>query len=354
MSARNGGLEAAELLRAVISNAPIVLFALDAEGVFTLTEGRGLEVLGRKPGESVGQSVFDLYRDHPQLLENCRRALKGEAFTARVPVGPLTFETRYTPQLDWGGKVTGVIGVATDVSEAHAAAAAKDEFLSVISHELRTPLSSASGWAWMLHEGELNEAESQKAVATMLRNLDDIKRLIGELRDASQAATGQLRLAVKPTDLGAAVREAAKSLGPAAEAKDLALTVSAPSLRSPADKARIRQLAWILISNAVKYSPRGREIAVSLERQESDAVLRVADKGPGLPGSMKGQVFDLGRTPAADLPPRGRGLGLGLSIARRLAELHGGGIEFADAPGSGCIFTVRLPLGPENRKKRKP
>lgn len=349
----DGSLSPAELLRTVVSNAPIVVFALDAEGVFTLSEGRGLEVLGLRPGESVGKSVFDLYADYPAVLDSCRRALKGETLTAIVPVGPLTFETRYTPQLDWGGKVTGVIGVATDVTASYSHALAKDEFLSVISHELRSPLSSASGWAWMLKEGELNPEETRKALEVVHRNLDELKRLIGELRDASRAATGRLTLTMKSCDLGAAAREAARSLAAAARAKDQRLEIAARGLTGVADKARVRQIAWILLSNAIKYSPKGAALFLRLERVGDEAVLTVTDAGPGLPASLRASVFDLARLPADDLPPRGRGLGLGLSIARRLAELHGGGIDFADAAGTGTVFTVRLPLAPKKVKKRR-
>jgi signal transduction histidine kinase len=177
-----------------------------------------------------------------------------------------------------------------------------------------------------------------------------MKRLISELRDASHAATGQLAVKVKACDLGAAVREAAQSLAAAAKAKGHALEISAPALKGAADKARVRQIAWILLSNAVKYSPKGASIALRLERLDDEAVLTVSDEGPGIPVSLRSQIFDLTRMPAADLPPRGRGLGLGLSIARRLVELHGGSIKFNDESGRGTVFTVRLPLA----SKRKP
>ncbi len=342
-----------ELLQTVVGSAPIVLFALDCDGIFTLSEGRGLQALGLKPGEVVGKSVFALYKDHPMILDACRRALKGETLTVVVPVQGLAFETRYAPRLDWGGKVTGVIGVATDVTEPYRCILSKDEFLSVVSHELRTPLSSAVGWAWMMREGELDPVETAKALDTVCRNLGDLKRLISELRDASHTATGRLALNIKSCDLGAAVREAAKSLASAAEAKKQTLRISAPALTCSADRARVRQIAWILLSNAVKYAPKDSTIAARLERRRDEAVLTVADEGPGLAPSLRNQVFDLTRLPAADLPPRGRGLGLGLSIARRLAELHGGSIGFADAVNNGTVFTVRLPLAskPTHRKR---
>jgi signal transduction histidine kinase len=240
--------------------------------------------------------------------------------------------------------VTGVLGVATDVTEPYRCIIAKDEFLSVISHELRTPLSSAAGWAAMMREGELSAAETEKALEVVCRNLGDMKRLIGELRDASSAATGRMSIKIKSCDLGAAVRDAAASLAGAAQAKGQTLDVSTPALKGQADKARWRQVAWILLSNAVKFSPNGAAISASLERRGGLAVLAVTDAGPGVPVELRSSLFDLARLPAPDLPPRGRGLGLGLAIARRLVELHGGTIGFADGASGGSVFTVSLPL----------
>ena len=118
---RNRGREALRQtetqLRTVIGSAALVLFAINREGIFTLAEGEGLKKLNLEPGDLVGQSIFDLYRDHPQILRNIRRALKGEIFSDAVEVGELTFETRYSPLADDEGKVTGVIGVATDITE---------------------------------------------------------------------------------------------------------------------------------------------------------------------------------------------------------------------------------------------
>lgn len=360
MPARNStSLDSKALLEVVVGNAPIVLFAFDLDGIFTLSEGRGLDILGLKPGEVVGKSVFDIYQGYPLILDACRRALKGETVTHIVPVQGFAFETRYAPQLDWGGKVTGVLGVATDVTETYNCILMKDDFLSIISHELRTPLSSALGWAWMLREGELNPAESQKALDITFRNLEDIKRLLQELRDASHSATGRLVLNTKVCDLGAALNEAVKSLASAALAKKQTFVISAPALKGNVDKVRIRQIAWILLSNALKYSPKGAIISACLERRGEDAVLSVSDMGPGLPLSLRNQIFDMTRIPAADMPARGRGLGLGLAIARRLVELHGGDISFADIAEGGTVFTVRLPLtankaSHSKRRRKKP
>ena len=113
--------ESEQKLRTLVTNAPIVLFAIDRDGIFTHSEGKGLDGLGLKAGESVGRSVWDLYGDHPEILEHVRRALSGESHTATVRLGGIAFETRYAPYRDSNGQVIGIIGVATDVTEQHRA-----------------------------------------------------------------------------------------------------------------------------------------------------------------------------------------------------------------------------------------
>ena len=115
--AREALKETETRLQTVIGSASLVLFAIDNDGIFTLSEGEGLKALGLKAGEAVGQSVFEMYRDVPQIIANIRRAMAGEAFSAAVEVGELAFNTRYSPQYDQHGKVIGVIGVATDITE---------------------------------------------------------------------------------------------------------------------------------------------------------------------------------------------------------------------------------------------
>ncbi|MHB8376750.1 MAG: sensor domain-containing diguanylate cyclase/phosphohydrolase [Dehalococcoidia bacterium] len=127
-------------LRTVVANAPVVLFALDAAGVFTLSEGKGLASLGLRPGEVVGRSVFDVYRDAPRVIENIRRALSGDAFTAPTEVADIVFDTYYAPVRDREGAVTGIVGVATDVTERRQAEtmlreqARRDPLTGVLNH----------------------------------------------------------------------------------------------------------------------------------------------------------------------------------------------------------------------------
>ena len=135
-----------ERLRVVAANAPIVLFSIDPDGRFTLSEGRGLERLGLAPGQVVGQSVFDLYADDPDVIENISRALAGESFTGTARAGEMVFDTHYAPVLDAAGNVTSVVGVATDVTERTRALtqlaeqARRDPLTGVLNHAAITRL----------------------------------------------------------------------------------------------------------------------------------------------------------------------------------------------------------------------
>ena len=178
-------------LATMVSNAPVVLFALDKTGVFTLSEGRGLQALGLKQGELLGRSVFDHYRDHPPILANVRRALSGEEFTsiAELPELKLTYETRWTPDRDRSGNLLGVIGVATDVSERKQAEAAgqitgerhsialEASGLSIWDRDVATgKVCLSEGWSVTLG-GEPKETKTTLQELLQIAHPDDRERL---------------------------------------------------------------------------------------------------------------------------------------------------------------------------------
>ncbi len=231
--------------------------------------------------------------------------------------------------------------------EAEKANQLKDEFLASVSHELRTPLNAITGWAHMLESGGLDPETQAKAVETINRNALLQTRLISDLLDVSRIVSGKLRLDLHPVDLPAVIQAALDTIRPAATAKNIHLEVALSREPKPfsGDPARLQQVAWNLLSNAVKFTPPNGHVQVRLEDGGSQAELLVQDDGPGIPHEFLPYIFDRFRQADSSSTRPHRGLGLGLTIARHLVELHGGHIQAMNrAEGSGALFKVVLPL----------
>jgi signal transduction histidine kinase/CheY-like chemotaxis protein len=231
---------------------------------------------------------------------------------------------------------------------AEAANHMKDEFLATISHELRTPLNAILGWARMLRTGILGPTRFPQAVETIERSAQAQAKLINDILDVSRIVTGKLRLQVGPIDLPTIVTEAVETVRPAAEAKSIDLRWDPPIWDLPVrgDSSRLQQIVWNLASNAVKFTPKGGRVEVRLEHDADCARLSVKDSGAGISPDFLPFVFDRFRQGNATTSRSHEGLGLGLSIVKHLAELHGGGVKAMSAgAGKGAEFTVWLPVG---------
>ena len=231
--------------------------------------------------------------------------------------------------------------------EAEAASQAKDEFLAVVSHELRTPLNTLRLWAGVLRNGPRDAQTIARAVDTIDRNAILQTRLIEDLLDASRIVSGRFRLAIERVDLAGIIEPAIEAVRAAARNKAIVLT----SALDPAtgavlgDSTRLQQVVWNLLSNAVRFTPAGGRVTVGLKRSGPEAELTVTDTGRGMAPGLLPRVFDRFRQGESGTMRSHGGLGLGLSIARQIVELHGGTIR-ADSPGEGrgATFTVGLPL----------
>ena len=231
--------------------------------------------------------------------------------------------------------------------EAETANQAKDEFLAVLSHELRTPLTSMLGWLRLLRSGQLAPDKVAQALEVVERNTRSQAQLINDLLDVSRIITGKLELDLYPVELVPVVDEAVQSTRRAAEAKGVTveLAVSAPPGPVLGDPLRLGQIVTNLLANAVKFTSAGGRVQVSLARAGTDAVVVVADDGIGIEPEALEHIFDRFRQVDSTITRRHGGLGLGLAIARHLAELHGGRVTAeSPGPGHGATFTVRLPL----------
>jgi len=231
--------------------------------------------------------------------------------------------------------------------EAREANRMKDEFLAVLSHELRTPLSAMMGWAQLLKSGKLDEADQARAVEVIERNLRVQTQLIDELLDMSRIVTGKLRLDPCALPLAPIVAGTVDALRPAAQAKEVQLNavLEAEAACVWGDSGRLEQIMANLLSNALKFTPQGGRIDVTLQRDGGFAEARITDTGEGIDPALLPRIFDR-FTQAETSTTRARaGLGLGLTIVKRLVELHGGTIEGSSpGKGQGSSFVVRLPV----------
>ncbi|HET9253127.1 MAG TPA: ATP-binding protein [Candidatus Eisenbacteria bacterium] len=232
----------------------------------------------------------------------------------------------------------------------------KDQFLATLSHELRTPLHAILGWARVLAEGAGTKDEMQRGLETIERNSKLQARLIDDLLDMSRIVSGNIRLEPRDVDLCAMIEAAIAAITPTAVAKGVSLHRDLPErCRIHGDPERLHQIFWNLLSNAVKFTPRGGSARVVLRIDGPSAMVAVSDDGAGIPPDSIERIFEQFHQADATSTRRHGGLGLGLSIARRLAQLHGGSITAASAgEGKGSTFTVTLPLEPSGAAPSAP
>lgn len=233
-------------------------------------------------------------------------------------------------------------------AEAQKANQAKDEFLATVSHELRTPLGAILGWTRILREAgpRLDDGTRERALVTIDSNCNAQAQLIEDLLDVGRITAGNLRLDLKPVDLRDVINAAADGVRPVADAKSVelrtALDPGGSEMRG--DPARLQQVVWNLLANAVKFSPEGGSVEIQLAVDASEATIVIADSGEGIDPTFLPHVFEPFRQADGGMTRRHGGLGLGLAIARTLVELHGGRLEAASAGlGHGSRFTIRLP-----------
>jgi signal transduction histidine kinase/ActR/RegA family two-component response regulator len=233
------------------------------------------------------------------------------------------------------------------LEEAEAANRTKDEFLATMSHELRTPMTAILGWAQLMRSNMLKETDFSHALEIVERNARAQTKLIDDLLDISRIITGKLRLDVRVVDLAAVIEAVLDSLRPTAEARAIRLQPLLDPQAGPVsgDTDRLQQVVWNLVSNAIKFTPKGGRVQVMLARINSHVEITVSDSGKGISPEFLPHVFDRFRQADGSTTRRQGGLGLGLSIVRQLVELHGGMVSVeSEGEGQGATFIVQLPL----------
>jgi signal transduction histidine kinase/PAS domain-containing protein len=223
----------------------------------------------------------------------------------------------------------------------------KDEFLATLSHELRTPLNAILGWTYLLRTHSDDVERVQRGIEVIERNARVQAQLISDLLDISRIVTGKMRLDVQRVELPSVISTALEAVRPAADAKGVRVQPIIEPIAEPmhGDPARLQQIVWNLISNAVKFTPRGGRVQVVLARVNSHVEIRVSDTGEGIAAEFLPHLFE--RFTQADPSPTREhaGLGIGLALVKQLVELHGGRVRGAsDGIGKGATFIVELPL----------
>jgi signal transduction histidine kinase len=232
-------------------------------------------------------------------------------------------------------------------SEATHANKLKDEFLAVVSHELRTPLNAILGWTTLLRDGAEDANELKEGLDTIDRNAHSQARLIDDLLDVSRIISGKVRLRISEVDLRTVALAVVEGLRPAAAARGvkLALLATNEAAEVLGDPDRLEQVMWNLVNNAIKFTQRGGNVEISIERAGSSVALEVRDTGQGIRAEFLPRIFDRFSQQDASTTRGQSGLGLGLSITRHLVELHGGTITARSAgEGLGATFHVEIPM----------
>ncbi len=232
-------------------------------------------------------------------------------------------------------------------AEAENANRAKDLFLATLSHEIRTPLNAITGWVSILRRSDCDAAELKEGLAVIDRNTKAQTQLIEDVLDVSRIVSGKLRLEIRYCDLGQAVTEGIEAVRAAAAARNITIEFKLDSAArfASCDPARMQQVVWNLVFNAVKFTPKDGRVRVELMREKSNLRIEVSDTGQGIGPELLPYVFDRFRQADSSTRRKFGGLGLGLSIVKHLVEMHGGTVEARSAGAQlGTTFTIRLPI----------
>ncbi len=234
-------------------------------------------------------------------------------------------------------------------SRVEAATRAKDEFVAMVSHELRTPLNAILGWLRLMRKDAFPESKREHAFDVIERNAEAQSQLVADLLDISRILSGKIRITTSQVDLGNVVDLAIEAVRLAADAKRILLDVDIDRRDTVmrGDGERLQQVAWNLLANAVKFTPKDGVVHVRVRRVESELELTVEDNGAGIAPEFLPHVFERFRQADGSASRAHGGLGIGLSITKHIVELHGGTIHAGSVgQGQGAVFRVRLPISP--------
>jgi two-component system CheB/CheR fusion protein len=345
------------LLLAGVRDSVIVT---DLEGVITYWNEGATRLFGWTAQEMLGRPLTDRVPEaaRPPMAALTQAIAAGEEFAGEWPDyrkdgSRLWIDARVSRFSDAEGRPVGILGLAHDITARKLAEEAlkeadrrKDEFLAMLGHELRNPLAPIRTTLEVLRLGRPDGERLEKSLATMDRQVTHLTRLVDDLLDVSRITRGLVELQRAPVELAAVVGQAVEMarVAVASRGHELLVTLPARAVRLEADATRLTQVLFNLLNNAAKYTEPGGRIWLTAAPDGAAVELRVRDTGVGIGPELLPRVFDLFTQGERTLDRSQGGLGLGLTLVKRLVEMHGGTVEARSAgPGQGSEFVVRLP-----------
>ena len=351
-------------LAAIVESSDDAIVSKDLNGIVQTWNPAAERMLGYTAEEMIGRSIRciippDRQGEEDEVLSRIRRGESIEHYeTVRMRKDGrfVDVSLSVSPVRAPDGRVIGASKIARDITEQkrvlrelEAANRSKEEFLANLSHELRTPLNAILGYARILRTPGIDPETQQRAAEVIERNGIMLSKLVSDVLDISRIAAGKTRLNRRKSDIVAVLDAALDVIRPAADAKGVELERDIPVDKAfvIVDPDRIQQVMWNLLTNAIKFTPRGGCITVRLRVNPGELVVSVIDTGVGIERSVLPHVFQRFRQGELGTSREQGGLGLGLALVRHFVELHGGRVTASsDGPGHGATFVVMLPIPP--------
>jgi PAS domain S-box-containing protein len=348
-------------LAAIVDSSEDAIASKDLNGIVQTWNRAAERMFGYTADEIIGRPIRmiippDRQSEEDQVLATIRAGKAVEHFETirqRKDGTLIEISLSVSPVRARDGTVIGASKIARDVSEprrlarrAEEAVRAKDEFLAMLSHELRTPLNAVLGYTRMLRDGRYTDERRDQVFEIIERNARILSQLVSDVLDVSGIVTGKVRLALERCDVAVPLRAAVDSVRPSADAKGVAVRLTIPDepVTASCDADRMQQVFWNLLSNGVKFTPRGGVVHATLAVHGDTISITVVDSGIGIRSESLPFLFQR-FWQAENVHTRFTGgLGLGLALARHFVELHGGTITAAsEGEGHGSTFIVTLP-----------
>jgi PAS domain S-box-containing protein len=369
-------------LQLITSTAPVFISYCDDQTRFKFVNDAHAKRLGTKPADCIGKRIVDVIGTdaYPSVEAQIKRVLAGSPaeFETMIPyksIGERFMHCSYAPERDDAGNVIGFVAAVTDITDRKRAVEAlreseeklreadrrKDEFLAMLAHELRNPLAPIANAVNLMQRDAATASIQQQARAIIERQVARLARLVDDLLEVSRISTGRIQLHLEPVAIAEVIDRAVETSRPLIQQHAHTLHVEIPesAVWVNADGARLEQVLVNLLNNAAKYTDPGGRIELRASVDEDQVLMSVSDSGIGIAPDLLPRIFELFTQGERSLDRSRGGLGIGLSLVRRLVAMHGGTVSARSELGKGSQFTVALPtmqprLQPPSTARRTP